>query len=404
MTSALRRYRWRGLNQHGQRQTGYLYANDPSQVSAELAEQKIQFLTLSERRISQLAYIRHRATHKDITQLTQQIATLLATGIALVPALKLVQASHSKAELRSILFRLIAELEAGNTIKHALQQASPWFDDFYLQLVSSGELTGQLAQAFARIGDYREKTQQLKAKIIKALIYPASICTVASGVCYLMLTLVIPEFERMFTSFGATLPWFTRQIVELSHLLQRYSPIGVISLIGIGLALRFTLRQSIAAQRRLSRWSLTLPIFGVLLSKAALAKFSRTLAISCQAGVPILAALGNATATTKNHYYRHLLEQIHLQIAQGSALSLAMKNTQAFPELMMQMLMIGEESGQLDTMLHKIATLYETEVDQQTDNLGQLFEPLLITVIGTLIGALVVAMYLPLFNLMSVLG
>ncbi len=404
MENRLKHYHWLGMTKQGRKQSGQMLACCQQQLKQQLAERHIQLRQVRERRCSPIAMARQRATHKDITQWTAQLATLLTTGISLVPALKLMQRTQTKAELKAIIFILLRELESGHAMSDALAKASGLFDLFYLQLIRNGELSGQLGQSLARIAQYREKVEQLKAKVVKALLYPTVVSVIALGVCYLMLTLVIPEFERMFTSFGASLPWFTRQVLELSNFASRYSIKVMLALVIIAVATHYYLKHSLKARVMLSRVSLSLPIVGELLTKAALAKFSRTLAISCQAGVPILSALSHAKATTDNLHLQNIIAQIHHQTSQGSAISVAMSEYRAFPELMQQMIAVGEESGQLDTMLNKIAVIYEIEVENRTDNLGQLFEPLIITVLGSIIGGLVIAMYLPIFNLMSVLG
>ena len=404
MKDRLNHYYWVGITDQGRKQTGKHIACCQQQLKLTLAQQNIKLRKVREIQCSSISFAQHRATHKEITLWSQQLATLLTTGISLIPALKLMQNTQKKAHLQAIIFILLRELESGSTMSNALEKASILFDHFYLQVIKNGELSGQLGSSFVRIAHYREKVEHLRAKVFKALLYPSIVSMVALTVCYLMLTLVIPEFERMFIRFGASLPWFTHQVLTLSKWVSEYS-LGIFFLfLGAMLLLRYVLLYSHSAKLMLSRFSLSLPIFGDLLTKAALAKFSRTLAISCQAGVPILSALHHAKSTVNNLHLQTIIAKVHDQTSQGSAISDSMQHYSVFPKLMLQMIAVGEESGQLDTMLNKIATIYENDVEESTENLGQLFEPLLIAILGTLIGGLVIAMYLPIFNLMSVLG
>lgn len=401
---ALKNYRWRGINSNGKKVSGQMLALNELEVRDKLKEQHIQIKKLKKGSVSLLSRITHRVKTKDITILTRQLATMLTTGVPIVQALKLVGDNHRKAEMKSILAQITKGVEAGTPLSKAMRTASAHFDTLYVDLVETGEMSGNLPEVFERLATYREKSEQLRAKVIKALIYPSMVVLVALGVSYLMLTMVIPEFESMFKGFGAELPWFTQQVLKLSHWVQAYS-LWVLIVLGAALFGLKTLRKnSLQIRLKTSRLGLKFPIIGNVLAKASIAKFSRTLATSFAAGIPILASLKTTAKTSGNVHFETAINEVHRDTAAGMPMYIAMRNTEAFPEMVLQMVMIGEESGQLDDMLNKVATIYEFEVDNTVDNLGKILEPLIIVFLGTVVGGLVVAMYLPIFNLMSVLG
>ncbi|PAR35180.1 type II secretion system F family protein [Vibrio metoecus] len=401
---ALKNYRWRGINSNGKKVSGQMLALNELEVRDKLKEQHIQIKKLKKGSVSLLSRLTHRVKTKDITILTRQLATMLTTGVPIVQALKLVGDNHRKAEMKSILAQITKGVEAGTPLSKAMRTASPHFDALYVDLVETGEMSGNLPEVFERLATYREKSEQLRAKVIKALIYPSMVVLVALGVSYLMLTMVIPEFESMFKGFGAELPWFTQQVLKLSHWVQAYS-LWVLLALGAALFGLKTLRKnSLQIRLKTSRLGLRFPIIGNVLAKASIAKFSRTLATSFAAGIPILASLKTTAKTSGNVHFETAINEVHRDTAAGMPMYIAMRNTEAFPEMVLQMVMIGEESGQLDDMLNKVATIYEFEVDNTVDNLGKILEPLIIVFLGIVVGGLVVAMYLPIFNLMSVLG
>ncbi|KQA26892.1 type II secretion system protein F [Vibrio metoecus] len=401
---ALKNYRWRGINSNGKKVSGQMLALNELEVRDKLKEQHIQIKKLKKGSVSLLSRLTHRVKTKDITILTRQLATMLTTGVPIVQALKLVGDNHRKAEMKSILAQITKGVEAGTQLSKAMRTASPHFDALYVDLVETGEMSGNLPEVFERLATYREKSEQLRAKVIKALIYPSMVVLVALGVSYLMLTMVIPEFESMFKGFGAELPWFTQQVLKLSHWVQAYS-LWVLFALGAALFGLKTLRKnSLQIRLKTSRLGLRFPIIGNVLAKASIAKFSRTLATSFAAGIPILASLKTTAKTSGNVHFETAINEVHRDTAAGMPMYIAMRNTEAFPEMVLQMVMIGEESGQLDDMLNKVATIYEFEVDNTVDNLGKILEPLIIVFLGIVVGGLVVAMYLPIFNLMSVLG
>ena len=400
----LKNYHWKGINSLGKKVSGKLLAMSDMEVKERLKVQHIQIKTLKKGRLSILTQLSNRVKSKDITVFTRQIATMLMTGVPIVQALKLVSENHKKAEMKSILMSITRAVESGVPMSKAMRSTSHHFGSLYTDLIASGEQSGNLSQTFERLANYREKSEQLKAKVIKALLYPSMVIFVSLSVSYLMLTKVIPEFELMFAGFGTKLPAFTQMILNLSAWAQSWGVI-IISFFGVSaIFTKLAMPHSETLRLFIARINLKCPIVGPILSKAAIAKFSRTLATSFSAGVPILNALKATSKTTGNLYYQRAIESVYFDTAAGIPVYIALRNCNAFPELVLQMVMIGEESGRLDDMLNKIAAIYEFEVDNTVDNLSKTLEPLIILLLGGIVGSLVTAMYLPIFNLMSILG
>nr|WP_319554914.1 type II secretion system F family protein [uncultured Vibrio sp.] len=403
-TPQLKNFRWKGINSSGKKTSGQTLAMSEVEVRERLSAQHIKIKKLKKSSISFLTKLSHRVKGKDITVFTRQISTMLITGVPLVQALKLVSNNHKKAEMKSILMSVTRAVEAGTPMSKAMRTASTHFDALYTDLISTGELSGNLAEVFERLATYREKSEELRAKVIKALIYPAMVVLVALGVSYLMLTQVIPEFEKMFSGFGADLPWFTRQVLDLSAWMQNWGSFIAMGALSLVISARILVKRSDSFRLLMDRAILRIPVLGAVLSKAAIAKFSRTLATSFSAGIPILTSLKTTSKTSGNLHYQLAVEDVYRDTAAGMPMYVAMRNCDVFPELVLQMVMIGEESGRLDEMLNKVATIYEFEVDNTVDNLSKILEPLIIVFLGVVVGGLVTAMYLPIFNLMSVLG
>ncbi|MDV6251267.1 type II secretion system F family protein [Vibrio sp. EA2] len=403
-TPQLKNFRWKGINSSGKKTSGQTLAMSEVEVRERLNSQHIKIKKLKKSSISFVTKLSHRVKGKDITVFTRQISTMLITGVPLVQALKLVSNNHKKAEMKSILMSVTRAVEAGTPLSKAMRTASTHFDSLYTDLISTGELSGNLPEVFERLATYREKSEELRAKVIKALIYPAMVILVALGVSYLMLTKVIPEFEKMFSGFGADLPWFTRQVLDLSAWMQNWGSFIALGTLSLVISARILVQRSDSFRLMMDRAILRIPVLGPVLSKAAIAKFSRTLATSFNAGIPILTSLKTTSKTSGNLHYQLAVDEVYRDTAAGMPMYVAMRNCDVFPELVLQMVMIGEESGRLDEMLNKVATIYEFEVDNTVDNLSKILEPLIIVFLGVVVGGLVTAMYLPIFNLMSVLG
>ena len=399
---ALKNFQWRGINNSGKKVSGQILAINESEVRNKLKEQRVQIKKLKRRSVSIFAKMSHKVKRKDITILTRQLATMLTTGVPIVQSFKLISDSQRKAEMKSILSQISTQVEAGTPISKALHASSPFFDDFFCDLVATGEQTGNLAEVFERLATYREKSEELRSKVIKAMIYPAMVISVATIVSILMLTMVIPEFETMFSSMGAELPWFTQQVVNLSHFIQSYLFMMMAAIFILIFCIKEARKRSFSFRLKTSRMALNMPVLGGVFTKAAIAKFSRTLATSFNAGIPILTSLLTTAKTSGNLHYQVAIEQVHKDTAAGMPMYIAMRNADAFPEMVLQMVMIGEESGNLDDMLNKVAAIYEFEVDNTVDNLGKIIEPVIIVFLGVVVGGLVVSLYLPIFKMASV--
>ncbi|WIG81573.1 type II secretion system F family protein [Photobacterium damselae] len=400
----IRYYRWRGVNQGGKKITGVTLGFQEQEVRAQLTEQMIQVKKIKRTNPSTLDKIRNQMKSSDVTAITRQLATMIESGVPIVQALKLMASSHHKAEVRAVLTQVNTQVEAGASLSKALKSSSPLFDNFYCDLVATGEETGYLGQVFVRLATYREKSEAMRKKVIKAMIYPSMVMLTAISVTILMLVFVIPQFAAIFGSFGAELPWFTRQVLKASDLLINYGGYLAVGLLLVLVLYRYSYKRSYSFRLRMARLSLRLPIIGNVVLKATIARFARTLATTFSAGIPLLTGLQSAGKTAGNLHIEEAIMEAHTSAAAGMPLYLSLRQCNVFPELMLQMTMIGEESGSLDDMLNKMASLYENDVDNIVDNLGQILEPLIIIVLGVLIGGLLVAMYMPIFTLMSVIG
>ncbi|HIF9197407.1 TPA: type II secretion system F family protein [Photobacterium damselae] len=400
----IRYYRWRGVNQGGKKITGVTLGFQEQEVRSQLTEQMIQVKKIKRTNPSTLDKIRNQMKSSDVTAITRQLATMIESGVPIVQALKLMASSHHKAEVRAVLTQVNTQVEAGSSLSKALKSSSPLFDNFYCDLVATGEETGYLGQVFVRLATYREKSEAMRKKVIKAMIYPSMVMLTAISVTILMLVFVIPQFAAIFGSFGAELPWFTRQVLKASDFLINYGGYLAVSLLLTVVLYRYSYKRSYSFRLRMARLSLRLPIIGNVVLKATIARFARTLATTFSAGIPLLTGLQSAGKTAGNLHIEEAIMEAHTSAAAGMPLYLSLRQCNVFPELMLQMTMIGEESGSLDDMLNKMASLYENDVDNIVDNLGQILEPLIIIVLGVLIGGLLVAMYMPIFTLMSVIG
>lgn len=400
---ALKTFHWYGLDEAGKKVSGQLLAITEEEARESLNKERIILRKLKTKPVSLWAQLTQRAKAKDITLLTRQLATMLSTGVPLLQSLKLIANNQKKAELKSTLTQLIKQIEAGMPVSEALKFTSHQFDSFYIELIAAGEQSGDLGQSFARLANYREKNAILQAKVKKALIYPSIVLISSLLITLLMLIFVIPQFETMFKSFGADLPWMTQYILTLSHFLQNHYQLMLVCLGLLILGFFQGRKKSQSLTLKLNRLCLKLPIIGNILTKASIAKFARTFATSFRAGIPILTCLQTTAKTAGSLYFEKAIKDVCLHTASGLPIYLAMRRNPVFPDMVTQMVMIGEESGKLDEMLDKIATIYEFDVDDTVDNLGKLIEPLLILTLGAIVGSLILSMYLPIFNLMSVI-
>ena len=396
-------FAWKGINRDGKRTSGELKGTSNAEVKAILKTQGITTKSIN-KKSAPLFKSEKKITAMDIAMVTRQIATMLAAGVPIVTTLELLGRGHEKAKMRELLANIINDLKTGIPLSDSIRPYRQYFDELYVDLVAAGEHSGALEQVFDRIALYKEKAEALKSKIKKAMFYPAAVVVVAIGVTTLLLLMVVPQFQEIFNGFGAELPAFTQFIIAISEALQaswHYFAGGII--IGIWLFKRAH-HNSQLFRDRVDEMVLKIPAIGDILHKAAMARFARTLATTFAAGVPLIDGLQSAAGASGNAVYRHALLKVRQEVMAGMQMNVAMQTTKLFPDMLIQMVMIGEESGSLDNMLNKVANIYEMQVDDAVDGLSSLIEPIMMVVIGTLVGGLIVGMYLPIFEMGNVVS
>ncbi|MFV7760101.1 type II secretion system F family protein [Shewanella algae] len=395
-------FTWKGLNRDGKLSSGELRGASITEVKTLLKSQGINPKTVRKKSASMFGD--KKIKPMDIAVITRQIATMLAAGVPLVTSIELIARGHEKNKVRTLLGTVLADLQAGIPLSDALRPHRVYFDDLYVDLVAAGEHSGSLDAVFDRIATYKEKSEALKSKIKKAMFYPAAVVVVAIAVTALLLVVVVPQFEEVFRGFGAELPAFTQLIVSLSRGLQSTWYLFLAGIvISVWLFVRAH-RNSEHFRNRIDEMVLKIPAIGDILHKGAMARFARTLATTFAAGVPLIDGLESAAGASGNYVYRKALLNVRTEVMAGMQMNVAMRTTKLFPDMLIQMVMIGEESGSLDNMLNKVANIYEMQVDDAVDGLSSLIEPIMMVVIGTIVGGLIVGMYLPIFNLGKVVG
>jgi type IV pilus assembly protein PilC len=394
---------WEGKDKRGKKIKGERIGRNEMIVKAELRQQGIVPGRVKKKPKPLFGGNGRRITPKDIAIFTRQLATMLYSGIPLVQAFGIISQASENPRMKKLLDGIRNDVESGSTLSEALAKYPVYFDELYVNLVESGESAGVLDQVLDSIASYKERIESIKGKIKKAMFYPASVLAVAVGVTTLLLVVVIPQFEEMFQGFGADLPAFTRMVVDLSHFMQQKGWIVLIAVILLIVGFIQLRKRNQGFAHFLDRISLKIPIIGPVLEKSALSRFASTLSTTFAAGVPLVDALKTVAGATGNVVYENAVHQIRDDVATGHSLQLAMQQTGLFPPMMIQMTAIGEEAGSLDAMLDKVAAFYEEEVNNTVDALSSLIEPIIIVLIGGLVGGLVVAMYLPIFQMAAVM-
>ncbi|MBB1382778.1 type II secretion system F family protein [Shewanella sp. SR41-2] len=391
-------YQWKGVNRDDQRTSGELKGSTIAEIRSVLKSQGVTPKGVR-KKSTPLFKSEKSITAMDIAMITRQIATMLAAGVPLVTTIELLGRGHEKAKVRELLGTILSDVQSGIPLSDALRPHRRYFDDLYVDLVAAGEHSGSLDAVFDRIATYREKAEQLKSKIKKAMFYPAAVVVVAILVTSLLLLFVVPQFEEIFNGFGAELPAFTQLIINLSRWLQgAWYFFAIAIFIGIWLFKRAH-RTSQSFRDRIDQMVLRIPAIGDILHKAAMSRFARTLSTTFAAGVPLIDGLESAAGASGNYVYRKALLKVRQEVMSGMQMNVAMRTTGLFPDMLIQMVMIGEESGGLDEMLNKVANIYEMQVDDAVDGLSSLIEPVMMVVIGTVVGGLIIGMYLPIFEM-----
>jgi type IV pilus assembly protein PilC len=393
-------FTWEGTDRTGKKVKGKVVATSEAAVRTELRRQGV--VATRVRKQSMLFRKQGKVTPADIAVFSRQLATMMTAGIPLVQSFDIVGAGHENPAMQKLILAIKADVENGTSLADSLGKHPLYFDDLFVNLVAAGEQAGALETLLDKIATYKEKTEAIKKKIKKALFYPAAVVVVAIVVTTILMIYVIPEFESLFQGFGADLPAFTRLVIDISKYVRSTGWLLLVLLVGGIAGFLYAKKRNRAVQHFVDRTMLKLPIIGSILHKSAIARYARTLATTFAAGVPLVEALGSVAGATGNILYENAVLKMRDEVATGQRLQRAMENTEMFPNMVNQMIAVGEESGSLDAMASKVADFYEEEVDNAVDSMSSLLEPLIMAILGVLVGGLVIAMYLPIFKMGSV--
>jgi type IV pilus assembly protein PilC len=391
-------YNWEGVDRAGKKVRGEMEAASVAFVNATLRRQGINPVKVSRRRAAAFKF-KKKIIPKDIAIFTRQLATMLQSGIPVAQAFDIVGKGSENPSMQELIMSVKHDVETGTNLTQALSKHPLYFDTLYCNLVAAGEQAGILDGILDKLAIYKEKIEAIKGKIKAALFYPTAVLVIAFIITAVLLVFVIPQFEDLFKGFGADLPALTRIVIDLSRTFQDWWPVIIGSIIGTVVFSGYSYKRSIKAQQTMDRLLLRAPIIGEIVKKATIARFSRTLATMFAAGVPLVEALDSVAGAAGNRVYYEGTMAIKSDVSTGMQLQVAMNTTGLFPNMVIQMVAIGEESGELDSMLGKVADFYEREVDDAVAGLSSLLEPIIMAFLGVVIGGLVIAMYLPIFKL-----
>ncbi|MEY8251435.1 MAG: type II secretion system F family protein [Colwellia sp.] len=391
---------WHGVNRKGKKINGELPANSIIELKSQLRKQGVTPSRVKKKPKALFGLSGDKAiTPADIAVITRQIATMLGAGVPLVQTIEMIGKGHDNGKMRMLLGDIGTKLSSGIPLSDCLRDHPLYFDDLYCDLVSSGEQSGSLETIYGRIANYKEKAEALKSKIKKAMTYPIAVLVIAGIVTSILLIFVVPVFEEIFSSFGAELPAFTLFVLAISEFMQSYWYFGLAGIFGALFLFKRAHRNSQKLRDKVDKNILKLPVIGNLLEKAAVARYASTLSTTFAAGVPLIDALESAAGASGNAVFRDAILEIRTEVSSGMQMNLAMRNCKIFPDMVIQMVAIGEESGAVDDMLSKVANVYEQQVDDAVDGLTALLEPMIMAVLGVVIGGLIIAMYLPIFEI-----
>lgn len=397
--SALTTFLWEAKDKRGTKLRGESQGKSEALVRADLRRQGLSGVVVKKKAKPLFGGAGRAIKARDIAFFSRQIATMMASGVPLVQSLDILANGQKNPRFRKMVEAIKGDVEAGASLHESLGKHPVHFDELYVSLVKAGEGAGVLDTILATIADYKERMESIKSKVKKALFYPAMVLTVAMIVTSILLIYVIPQFQESFRSFGADLPAFTMMVIGVSEWMQSYG-IYLLGLLVAGIvALLYARKRSRNVARTMDRLLLKLPIIGSIMHKSAIARFARTLAITFKAGVPLVEALDSVAGATGNIIYADATQNIKQNVAIGHSLNLSLAQERLFPHMVIQMAAIGEEAGALDNMMVKVAEFYEEEVNNAVDTLSSTLEPLIMVIIGGIVGVLVVAMYLPIFKL-----
>ncbi len=393
---------WEGTDRQGKKAKGEIKSSNPSLAKAELRKQGIVAKKVKKK--TQSISFGGNVKPADIALFTRQMATMMRAGVPLVQAFDIVADGLDKPKLGQLIREIRTDVAAGNSFANSIRKHPLQFDELFCNLVDAGEQSGALETMLDRIATYKEKTESLKAKVKKAMTYPIAVLVVAFVVSGILLIKVVPQFEQVFAGFGADLPAFTQMVINLSEFVQDWWLIIVAAIAAVVTGTMYIYKRSKPMRDSLDRMALKAPVAGNIIEKSAVARYARTLSTTFAAGVPLVDALNSVAGSTGNSVYTNAVYQIRDDVSTGQQLNFSMRSTGVFPNMIIQMVAIGEEAGALDDMLDKSASYYEEQVDNAVDNLTSLMEPFIMSVLGVLVGGLIIAMYLPIFQLGQVVG
>ena len=388
-------YSWVGQDKSGKAVRGEMRAHGENVVVAQLRRQGLSFIKVKKQRIGR----GRKISDKDIAIFTRQLAVMMRAGVPLLQAFDIVGKGHSNPAVQKMLLAIKVNVETGSSLNQAFRKFPDQFDDLFCNLVSAGEQAGILDTLLDRLATYKEKILAIKGKIKSALFYPIAIVVVAFVITAIIMIFVIPSFKQVFSSFGAELPAPTLIVMAISDFFVAYwwAIFGIVAGAVYGLINAY--KKSESMRNGMDRLMLKVPVFGDIVRKASIARWARTLSTMFAAGVPLVEALGSVAGAAGNAVYMKATKRIQQEISTGTSLTVSMQGVDVFPNMVLQMVAIGEESGALDSMLSKVADFYEAEVDDAVDAMSSLMEPIIMVVLGTLIGGMVIAMYLPIFKM-----
>jgi type IV pilus assembly protein PilC len=392
-------FTWEGTDRKGKKIKGESRAANPSMVKADLRRQGINPLKVRKKSALFSSTKKKKIIPKDIAVFSRQLATMMSAGVPLVQSFEIIGRGHENPSMQQLILAIKGDIESGTTLANALGRHPLYFDELVCNLVAAGEQAGILETLLDKIATYKEKTEALKSKIKKALFYPTAVVIVAFIVTAILLIFVVPQFESLFKGFGADLPAFTQMVLNLSEWMQSYWWAVFLGAGGGAYGFNQARKRSPKFAHALDRVTLKIPVIGEILTKAIIARYARTLSTMFAAGVPLVEAMDSVAGAAGNAVYSDAILRMRDNVATGQQLQLSMNQTGLFPNMVVQMVAIGEESGSLDAMLGKVADFYEQEVDDAVDGLSSLLEPLIMAVLGVLVGGLIVAMYLPIFKM-----
>ncbi len=402
--SELQTFTWVGIDKRGVKIKGEQQSKNANLVKADLRKNGINPQVVKAKAKPLFGKTGSAIKGRDIAIFSRQLATMMAAGVPMVQGFDIVAGGQSNPRMKDMLTDIKQDIEGGAALNEALGKYPVQFDELYVNLVKAGESAGVLDTVLDTIATYKENIENIKGKIKKAMFYPAAVLAVAVIVASILLIFVIPQFESVFKNFGAELPAFTQMLVNMSRFMVAYWWLMLLWLVGTIVGLVFLYKRSEKFQHLVGRGMLKLPVIGQILRQSAIARYARTLGVTFKAGVPLVEALDSVSNATGSVVYNDAVKRIREDVSVGHQLQLAMAQTNLFPNMVVQMVAIGEEAGALDTMLFKVAEFFETEVNNAVDALSSLLEPFIMVIIGVVVGGMVVGMYLPIFKLGAVVG